>query len=100
MQMPLSPEVEALLGASKNELLSFCRDAGLYEAHRGLSKMQLAELLEGVGDKLPDNPINEWRRKIMQFIKDNQNTTQLECHGNCFLHSDVKVAQCYEILEK
>lgn len=97
--MPSSDEANDLLGLSLNELVSFCKEAGFPQAHRGLAKEDLVGFLEGT--KTPYgivDPIDVYRTAVMGFIEDHKDALQLECHGDCRLHSAAKVIQCHMIL--
>lgn len=96
---PFSDEGKELLSLSRNELVSFCREAGFVTAHKGLSKEALVGLLEDVVDPTTIvNPIDALRDEVMGFIAAHKEQLQLTCHGDCRLHSAAKVIQCHMIL--
>ena len=97
---PFSKEGMELLDLSRNELVSFCKEAGFAVAHKGLSEETLIGLLEGIRDpsEIGPNPIDDMRKQVMDFIATGGDQLQLTCHGDCRLHSAAKVAQCHLIL--
>ena len=94
---PSPVENPELLSMSKNELVSFCRDAGL-SAHKGMTKEALARVLERTLEEEKD-PVDFLREEVMDFIEKNREKIHLTCHGDCRLHSAAKVGQCHLILK-
>lgn len=48
----------------------------------------------------PENPINDMRRELIQFVADNTERLSLFCDGKCDGHTDATVLFCYAQLEE
>lgn len=73
------------------------------EAHRGLGRERLAQIIRGASDDpLPQKPINKYRLRIMEFVNDHweQVKPMLTCPARsgdpraCFNCTDVQVVEC------
>tara|TARA_Y100000310_G_C20444646_1_gene697763 strand:+ start:489 stop:698 length:210 start_codon:yes stop_codon:yes gene_type:complete len=45
-----------------------------------------------------DNPVDDLRDEVMDFIEENRDNLELSCNGICYEHSHAKVLQCHTIL--
>lgn len=82
-----------LLRRGKNELIEMCLLEG-HRAHRGMGKDALVDCIL---DSIPptDDPVDEMRVEVMQFIEGHDDELILGCHKNCYEHSAVRVAHCW-----
>jgi hypothetical protein len=87
---------DQFLKLSKNELVSMTELAGIRGAHKGLSKEDLVQLLEGTRVPTTD-PVDELRNEVMGFIEKNRSHITLACDGNCYNHNWAKVIQCHSM---
>jgi len=84
------------------ELVALAQETNV-EAHRGLSREALVELLtDRYTGTLPERPVNKYRLRIMEFVLDHweQVKPMLTCPARsgdsraCFNCTDVQVVEC------
>jgi hypothetical protein len=100
---PISTSVSALQGLTDGELIELATLAGDRTLHRGMDRYVLETAVQTTLEEGPasgDGPFDPHRREIMEWLAAHEGRIKLHCHGNCFLHTDARVAQCWIRLKK
>lgn len=50
---------------------------------------------EASPEDVVDNPINDMRDELIDFIEGHRDRLSLPCNGNCYAHSDGVVLSCF-----
>ena len=95
---------ELLGDLSLGEILSLAEMAGRRDLHRGTPEAQAMEATaSALQDASPGSGpglFDPQRREIMGFLEQWAGRIQVQCHGDCFQHSDARVAQCWLRIRK
>lgn len=87
-----------LEGVNKTELVQYLTELG-YRAHPGMLRTELMNnILEPPSEPL-NNPIDEYRNRIMRFLQENwelvNSQLALNCGADCYKHTDAHVLACW-----
>lgn len=76
------------------ELVTLAADRDI-RTHRGAGRDALINSILS-GAKVPANPLDPARAAIMRILRkyEQQLKGQVDCHANCYLHSDGHVVRC------
>jgi hypothetical protein len=91
--------LEILEALSDGELLGLAENSGDRSLHRGMGRAKLEAavaniIIEGTPGSGP-GPFDKHRAEVMDFLRREAGRIQIQCHGDCFQHSDARVAQCW-----
>ena len=66
----------------------------------GTNPEQVHGILQYKQNEVPENVVNQYRDKIINFIEKHPNRLSMPCDGNCYQHADGVVLYCYMSLKE
>jgi hypothetical protein len=77
------------------ELVAIAASKGI-RTHRGVGREALTRAIIENDNSLPANPLDKERDDVMWALEEYKTRlrSQIQCHMNCYLHSDGHVARC------
>lgn len=82
---------------SHSEIVQVCRDAGYPNASKQIPQEDLVSLLFGESDCVPEDPLEEVRRRTYNFVNGNKRMliSTMRCDLNCPACPHNRVVECY-----
>jgi len=87
---------ETLSKLNSRELRELCWEKVKQRPIAGLSIKEAEVILSIKDESVRENPVNNMRDTMIEFIEKNQFKLAVYCDGNCYNHPDEIVIGCYQ----